>query len=58
MAVARNAGPVAVTPVALLEVQWMGLGPSSAMLVALKMFESKKLWMGEIDDDGDCGKTQ
>ena len=59
MAVVRNAQPVAVTPMALLEVKWMGLWPSSAMLVALKVVESKWLWdVGSsqdnaADDDGD-----
>ena len=53
MAVVRNAGPVAVTPVGLLEIKWMGLWPSSAMLVALKVIESKRLWMGDEVADGD-----
>ena len=34
-AVVRNAGPVAVIPVGLLEIKWMGLWPSSAMLVVV-----------------------
>ena len=42
----RNAGPVTVIPVGLLEIKWMGLWPSSEMLVALKLPESKWLWMG------------
>ena len=35
VAVVRNDGPVAVIPVGLLEIKWMGLWPSSAMLVVV-----------------------
>ena len=42
----RTAGPVVVTPMALFKVRWMGLWPSSAMLVALIMLDSKWLWIG------------
>ena len=41
-----TAGPVAVIPVRLLEIKWMGLWPSSAIMVALKLPEPKWLWMG------------
>ena len=45
MATVRNAGPMAVTPVGLLAIRWMGLWPSSAMVVALELIESNWLWM-------------
>ena len=41
VAVVRNAGPVAVTPVGLLAIRWMGLWPSSAMVVAPELLERK-----------------
>ena len=53
MATVRNAGPVAVTPVGLLEIKWMGMWPSSAMLMALKLPGSKWLLMGGEVDDAD-----
>ena len=46
VATVRNAGPVAVTPVGLLAIRWMGLWPSSAMVVALELLERKRHWMG------------
>ena len=45
VATVRNAGPVAVTPVGLHAIRWMGLWPSSAMVVALELLESNWLWM-------------
>ena len=36
---------MAVTPVGLLAIRWMGLWPSSAMVVALELLESNWLWM-------------
>ena len=45
VATVRNAGPMAVTPVGLLAIRWMGLWPSSAMVVALELLESNWLWM-------------
>ena len=35
VAVVPNAGPMAVIPVGLLEINWMGLWSSSAMLVVV-----------------------
>ena len=45
VATVRNAGPMAVTPVGLLAIRWMGLWPSSAMVVPLELLESNWLWM-------------
>ena len=45
VAVLPNAGPVAVTPVGLLAIRGMGLWPSSAVVAALQLLESKCLWM-------------
>ena len=46
VATVRNAGPVTVTPVGLLAIRWMGLWPSSAMVVAPELLERKWHWMG------------
>ena len=46
VATVRNAGPVAVTPVGLHAIRWMGLWPSSAMVVALELLERKRHSMG------------
>ena len=46
VATVRNAGPVAVTPVGLHAIRWMGLWPSSAMVVAPELLERKWHWMG------------
>ena len=45
MATVRNAGPVTVTSVGLLAIRWMGLWPSSAMVVALELLEREWHWM-------------
>ena len=44
VATVRNAGPVTVTPVGLHAIRWMGLWPSSAMVVALELLERKRHW--------------
>ena len=46
VATVRNAGPVAVTPLGLHAIRWMGLWPSSAMVVALELLERKRHSMG------------
>ena len=46
LATVRNTGPVTVTSVGLLAIRWMGLWPSSAMVVAPELLERKWHWMG------------